>query len=149
MTRHRPNFPTGVSILVADADEGSAKALATHLERQGFWVCQTNRGDEAVLLMRLHQPALAVIDIALEEMSGCELATRLKQIDAKLPVVMTAGDRLTESEAEARQVGIVYYAPKPIDLRKLDTVVRKASRDARRRSNQARVAKKEAGGDPR
>lgn len=135
MTRHRPNFPTGVSILVADADEGSAKALATHLERQGFWVCQTNRGDEAVLLMRLHQPALAVIDIVLEEMSGCELATRLKQIDAKLPVIMTAKDQLAEWEAEARQVGIVYYAPKPIDLRWLDAVVRKAIQAPRLRRN--------------
>lgn len=135
MTRHRPNFPTGVSILVADADEGSAKALATHLERQGFWVCQTNRGDEAVLLMRLHQPALAVIDIVLEEMSGCELATRLKQIDAKLPVIMTAKDQLAEWEAEARQAGIVYYAPKPIDLRWLDAVVRKAIQAPRLRRN--------------
>lgn len=110
-------------ILVADGDEASANLLAALLRRQGFWAYSTARGTDALRLARTLRLALAVIDVALQDMDGHELARCLKGIDSGLPVVMTSADRCPEAEVRARQVGIIYYAHKPIDYRRLEAVV--------------------------
>ena len=120
------NSRASPSILVVDGDASSAMALANHFRRRGFWVYQTARADEALWLTRLHEPALAVIDLTLQDMPGCDLVLRFKLLGLEFPVIMTDGGNGIESETEARQAGIVYYAPKPIDLRWLDAVVTKA-----------------------
>ena len=61
-------------------------------------------------------------------MPGTELAARLKAIEPALPVVMTSNDHRPELEAEARQVGILFYAHKPAPNRLIGEVVEKALR---------------------
>ncbi|MGH7320926.1 MAG: hypothetical protein ACRELA_15045, partial [Candidatus Rokuibacteriota bacterium] len=57
--------------------------------------------------------------------TGHELAARLKAIDPGLPVMMTTGDYRPELEVMARQLGIVCYAHKPVDRRRLEAVLDK------------------------
>lgn len=113
-------------MLVADAEERAARALAGRFHRLGFWAYPTTRGDEALRLARTYRLTLAVIDVALRDMRGHELAARLKALDDRLPLIITAGDWDAESEILAREAGIVYYASKPINVRHLHAVVAKA-----------------------
>jgi len=53
-------------------------------------------------------------------------AARILVVDDDPLTVMTARDRAAESEILAREAGIVYYAPKPIGLRRLRAVMAKA-----------------------
>ena len=66
---------------------------------------------------------LAVVDVNLLDMPGCDLVRRLRAIEPALPVVMTTGDYSPATEVQARQLGIVQYIHKPIDLHRLDRVV--------------------------
>ncbi|MBI2154714.1 MAG: response regulator [Candidatus Rokubacteria bacterium] len=113
-------------VLVADRDPEAALLLAGYFSRRGFRTYHTTQGEEAVLLANSRRLLLAVIDIALLDMSGPALAQRLKEIDPELPVLMTSGDYAPELEATARRVGILYYAHKPTDYRLIGGVVDKA-----------------------
>ena len=83
---------------------------------------------EAVLVANSRRISLAIIDVALNDMPGTALAARLKAIEPALPVVMTTNDHRPELEAEARKVGLLFYAHKPASHRVIGEVVEKALR---------------------
>jgi len=113
-------------ILVADADQDAATRLVNHLTQQGLRAYHTCRGEEAVLLAHSRQIGAAVIDVVLADMQGTALAARLKAIEPELPLVMTSADHRPQTEAEARRLGILYFAHKPASDRLIGGVVQKA-----------------------
>ena len=110
-------------IIVADGDEASGNLLADLLRVRGFWAYPTTLGAEALRVARTLRLALAVVDVALRDMDGNDLAACLRGIDSRLPVVMTSADPRPDVEVRARQVGIVHYAHKPLDHRLLEAIV--------------------------
>jgi DNA-binding NtrC family response regulator len=69
---------------------------------------------------------MAIVDVALRDMSGHALVSRLKEVDPRVHVLMTSGDYRPEFEVRARQIGILHYAQKPTDPDRIETVVAKA-----------------------
>lgn len=110
-------------ILVADRDEASARSVANFLLQSRLRAYPTARGLEAIRLLGRFRLGLAVVDVNLLDMPGCDLVRRLRAMEPILPVVMTTGDYSPATEVEARQLGIVQYIHKPIDLQRLDLVV--------------------------
>jgi DNA-binding response OmpR family regulator len=110
-------------ILVADGDEASARAVASFLLQARLRAYPTARGLEAIRLLGRFRLGLAVVDVNLIDMPGCDLVRRLRAMEPALPVVMTTGDYSPAIEVQARQLGIVQYIHKPIDLHRLDRVV--------------------------
>jgi DNA-binding NtrC family response regulator len=129
MRRQTSDRPTEQEwILVADADQHSARRLASHFSRHGFRAYPTAHGEEAMLIANSRRICLAIIDVTLSDMPGTTLAARLKAIEPALPVVMTSSDHRPELEAEARQVGLLFYAHKPASHSLIGGVVEKALR---------------------
>jgi DNA-binding NtrC family response regulator len=123
--------PTGLErddalVLVADADDESARSLADHFTRRGFRVTHTPLGQEALDLAHAGRIRAAIVDVTLRDMSGHALVTRLKEIDPRVQVLMTAGDYRPEFEVRARQIGILHYAQKPADPERIEAIVAKA-----------------------
>jgi DNA-binding NarL/FixJ family response regulator len=84
-------------VLIADGDARERATLAGLLEEAGFEVLQASRGDEAVAVARERRPAVAILEIPLEVLSGYEVCRALKeQLGAAFPVVFLSGHR-TES----------------------------------------------------
>ena len=110
-------------ILVADGDKSAADHLAGILLRARFRAYPVANGLEALRLAQRYRLGLAIVDVGLLDMTGCDLVRRLRSAAPELPVVMTTGDYRPTTEVEARQVGIVQYLHKPVDLERLDKVV--------------------------
>jgi len=110
-------------ILVADGDEASAHLLAGFLLHARFRAYPAARGLDALRLARRYRLRLAVVDVDLPDMTGCDLVRKLRAIEPALPVVMTTADYRPTTEVEARQLGIVQYIHKPVDLQRLDLVI--------------------------
>jgi DNA-binding NtrC family response regulator len=115
-------------ILVVDGDAAAGQTLAEHLTRRGFRVTHTSLGRDALDLARAGRLRAAIVDVALRDMSGHALVSRLKEIDPRVHVLMTAGDYRPEFEVRARQIGILHYAQKPADPERLEAVVAQALR---------------------
>ena len=110
-------------ILVADGDVAAANLVAGFLLNSRFRAYPTARGFDALRLVRRYRLGLAVVDVDLLDMTGCELVRKLRTIEPALPVIMTTGDYRPATEVDARQLGIVQYIHKPVDLQRLDLVV--------------------------
>ena len=110
-------------ILVADGDEASARLVASFLLQARLRAYPTARGLEAMRLIGRFRLGLAVVDVDLLDMPGCDLVRKLRAMEPALPIVMTTGDYTPSTEVQARQLGIVQYLHKPIDLHRLDRVV--------------------------
>ena len=113
-------------VLVADGDAETGRDLATYFTRRGFSARSTTLGEDALGLAHDGRLAVAIIDVALRDMSGHTLLSRLKEIDPRLPVLMTTGDYRPELEVRARQIGILHYAQKPAEPERLEAIVTKA-----------------------
>jgi len=110
-------------ILVADGDKSAADHLAGILLRARFRAYPVANGLEALRLAQRYRLGLAIVDVGLLDMTGCDLVKRLRSGAPELPVVMTTADYRPTTEVEARQLGIVQYLHKPVDLERLDKVV--------------------------
>jgi DNA-binding response OmpR family regulator len=112
-------------VLIADRDGPAARRLVRLILQLGLRAFQTARGDEALRLAEAEPVRLAVIDAALQDMAGPQLALRLRTLDPALPVIMTTGDFRPEIEVQARRAGVLHYAHKPLDDARLEAVLRK------------------------
>ncbi len=115
-------------ILVVDDDPSIVHLVRTKLEQEGFRVTGAYSGPEALAQIRRHGlPHLALVDIAMPEMDGFELAQALQSY-ADLPIVFLTA--LDEEETIIR--GIEYFAEdyitKPFKLRELVARIRRVLR---------------------
>jgi CheY-like chemotaxis protein len=113
-------------MLVEDYEETRAM-LRTWLERRGYRLVEAADGQEAVDLAPLAHPDLILMDLRLPELNGIAATRRLRQNAAlkNVPVVvLSALDPAMFREA-ALSVGCVEYLSKPIDLDKLEDLLRR------------------------
>jgi len=111
-----------LDVLVVDDDEGVRNTIVDILTLAGFTVAASASAAEAVAAQLAEPARVAVVDYRLPDTTGLELATRLKQADPDLPVIVLTGNASLETAVAA--VGTVdEYLTKPVPpLRLLQTV---------------------------
>jgi CheY-like chemotaxis protein len=73
-------------------DEDAVRDLVVRiLERHGYTTRAADRGQLALDLAREHPPELLVTDVIMPQMSGQELAQRLREHQPGMPVVFVTG----------------------------------------------------------
>src|SRR5262249_38669475 len=77
------------------------------------------------------RPDGILLDLPLPDHAGLDVLTQLRQIDARIPVVLVTAVRSANSAIEAMRQGAYDYLFKPVDLQKLDRVICEALKVAR------------------
>src|SRR6266446_3966085 len=77
------------------------------------------------------RPDVILLDLRLPDQSGLDVLRQLRQIDARIPVVLVTVVRSADSAIEAMRQGAYDYLLKPLDLQKLDRVIGEALKVAR------------------
>jgi two-component system nitrogen regulation response regulator GlnG len=80
-------------------------------------------GEEGLRIVARFKPDLVLMDIRMVGMNGLETLRRLRQIDAKLPVIMMTAYGTTQTAIEAMKLGAYDYLLKPFDVPKLKQIV--------------------------
>jgi two-component system nitrogen regulation response regulator GlnG len=88
-------------------------------------------GEEGLRIIPKLKPNLVMMDIRMGGMNGLETLRRLRQIDAKLPVIMMTAYGTTQTAIEAMKLGAYDYLLKPFDVPKLKQIVFDALKAAR------------------
>ena len=90
-------------MLIVDGDDAMRKVLYTiFINAGGFDACvEAGNASEAIAKAKRLSPNLAVVDYAMPDMSGLQLARKLQTIAPDLPIfILTAGhDVAIEKEA--------------------------------------------------
>src|SRR5947199_3714174 len=88
-------------------------------------------GREGLDRARDGRPDVILLDLRLPDQSGLDVLRQLRQIDARIPVVLVTVVRSADSAIEALRQGAYDYLLKPVDLQKLDRVLGEALKVAR------------------
>src|SRR5438552_11445632 len=81
---------------------------------------------EALDLARQHHPDVIILDVQLPDMSGLDALGRLRQLDARSPVIFITGKSTTDTAIEAMKLGAYEYLLKPLELTQLREVIGRA-----------------------
>jgi CheY-like chemotaxis protein len=115
----------GLRVLVVENDANNAKLVAIILRAEGCDVHVARSAEDALSVVPLFHPQVAVLDLVLPLMSGVRLAERLKNDTATADIVLIAVSALSGWEVEdiARAAGCAAYVGKPIDAFALPSLV--------------------------
>lgn len=108
-------------ILLADDEAYITSILAMKLRQLGDEVVIAADGQEAFDVACEHQPDLVVTDFQMPQLSGYEMAVKLKQTESteRIPVLMLTARGHLLSAAELAQTNICGLMPKPFSAREL------------------------------
>ena len=108
------NTPQPSTRIVIAEDEAIIRLdLRETLEEEGYQVvADTGRGDDAIELVRLHRPDVAIFDIKMPGLDGLE-AARVVSAEKICPVVMLTAFSQREVIEQARDAGALAYLVKP------------------------------------
>jgi DNA-binding response OmpR family regulator len=112
-------------VLIVDDEEDIALLLADGLEARGFSTYVAHDGSGALQVVEEYGTDVALLDLALPDIDGCEVARRLlaRGPDDLLLVAVTAFSD-SQHRADAAAAGFADYVVKPIMLDNLARRIR-------------------------
>jgi response regulator NasT len=76
-------------------------------------VGETGRGDDAVELVRIHRPDLAILDVKMPGADGLQAARDIRDLEVKVAVLILTAFSQRNLIDEAREAGVAAYLVKP------------------------------------
>ena len=73
-------------------------------------------GEEGLKIIPRLNPDLVIMDVRMGGITGLETLRRLRQTDAKLPVIMMTAYGTTQTAIEAMKLGAYDYLLKPFEI---------------------------------
>ncbi len=119
-------------VVIAEDEAIIRLDLKEILQDEGYDVVgETGRGDEAVELVRRHEPDVAILDVKMPGMDGLAAARAIAELGSDVVVlVLTAFSQRALIE-EAREAGVAAYLVKPFQRSELIPAVEQAVARAR------------------
>jgi two-component system, NtrC family, sensor histidine kinase HydH len=104
------------SILVVDDDPEISRVVGDMLQQEGYFATITNSPTHALSLLDTIQFELAFVDIKMPQMSGLDLAARIKERCPQTEIVFMTGHATFDNALQAIKVGAYDYLRKPFNL---------------------------------
>ena len=120
--------PTGTEhILFVDDEEPIVRMMQQILERLGYQVTSRTSSVEALEAFKAKPDEydLVITDMTMPNMTGVELAPRLREIRSDIPIIMCTGFSETIDEDKAKNMGILAYIMKPFLIDEIAKTIRK------------------------
>ena len=112
-------------ILVVDDREEQSRSLRLLLQHMGHEVHVAQDGEGALKLLAAFPADVALIDIGLEDMTGYELARRIRQRPELQSIILVAqtGWGRDEDRRRSHEAGFDHHLVKPINRRALEQIL--------------------------
>ena len=114
-----------MKILVVDDEQDICEILQYNLETEGFEVVTAHSAEEAFLLP-LHEFSLILLDVMMGEMSGFQMARRLKDspATAQIPIIFITALDGEDNLVKGLNIGADDYIAKPLSMKEVKARVR-------------------------
>ena len=117
---------TEVSVLIVDDDPQLRKTISNTLRAGGYVPIAVATGKAALDKVEEETPAVALIDLLLEDMSGLEVMKEIKERSPATECILLTGHASQESAIEAVNLGAYSYMQKPYDVAQLLMTIHRA-----------------------
>ncbi len=125
-----------MKILVVDDEQDICEILQYNLETEGFEVDTANSAEEA-LELPLQDYSLILLDVMMGEMSGFQMARRLKNnpVTARVPIIFITALDSEDHLVKGLNIGADDYIAKPLSMKevkaRIKAVLRRSAQSER------------------
>ena len=116
-----------IDILIVDDDPNVRKILTDILTRIGYTHTAVEDGKSALAHMSENRPAIALIDLRLDDINGLELIKKIKILSSSTECIVITGFSSQETAIEAINLGAYSYFQKPYDMDQLLVTIHRAA----------------------
>jgi two-component system nitrogen regulation response regulator GlnG len=113
-------------LLVIDDEPNVLYSIRKGFQSDTLEVDVVPSGRQGLERIRQARPDAVILDVRLSDMSGMDVFDQIREIDARLPVILITAHGTTETAIEATKRGAFEYLIKPVDLHQLREVVQRA-----------------------
>jgi two-component system nitrogen regulation response regulator GlnG len=114
------------TLLVVDDEPSILAAFRRAFQGSALQVRTAETVADALTAAGEYHPDVIILDVQLPDMSGLEALAKLRELDARSPVIFITGKSTTETAIEAMKLGAFEYLLKPLELPQLRQVVDRA-----------------------
>ena len=119
--------PRSLRVIVVDDERDSVATLTLLLTEEGHEVCGLQRGSEVLRAVADFRPDAVLLDIAMPDMSGYEVARKIRSRYGEVKPMLIAISGRYKQESDkllARTVGFDHHVAKPYDPNELLALLR-------------------------
>jgi two-component system, cell cycle response regulator CtrA len=117
-------------ILVAEGNFITAQVISRVLQARGVIVEQTERGKDALELVKRYDFDLVMLDLTLPDMEAYEVVRRMRAVRLNTPVLILSGVSRPAAQLKAFEMGADEFMTKPFDnaelLARVQAVIRRS-----------------------
>jgi PAS domain S-box-containing protein len=113
-------------ILIVDDDANLRRTVSDILEAKGYVPVIAATGRAAVESVRETAPAVALLDLRMEDLSGIKVLRRIRERSPRTECIVLTGHASQESAIEAVNLGAYGYLQKPYDVNQLLVTIQRA-----------------------
>jgi putative two-component system response regulator len=112
-------------ILAVDDDPAVLRIIETQLTRHDYAVKTAVSGEEALQILRDLTPAVMILDVMMEGISGYDVCSVVKREDRlrDVPVIFLTSKSTPQDYRTGHDLGAVIYMVKPLKADKLVNIV--------------------------
>ena len=120
-----------MKILVVDDEQDICEILQYNLETEGYEVVTANSAEEA-LELPLQEYGLILLDVMMDEMSGFQMARKMKDNPtiAPIPIIFITALEGEDNMVKGLNIGADDYIAKPLSMKEVKARVRAVLRRA-------------------
>ena len=114
-----------MKILVVDDEQDICEILQYNLETEGYEVVTANSAEEA-LELPLQEYGLILLDVMMDEMSGFQMARKMKDnpATAPIPIIFITALEGEDNMVKGLNIGADDYIAKPLSIKEVKARVR-------------------------
>lgn len=117
-------------ILLVEDDPNFGNVMKNFLELQGYDITLKRDGVEGIDMFQKKKYDLCILDVMMPKMDGFTLASQIREIDKKTPVIFLTAKGMKEDMLKGYKAGADDYLTKPFDtevlLHKIDVILRRS-----------------------
>ena len=113
-------------ILAIDDDRTVLRLIEKAFEHSDVSLTAVATAEEGLPLIVDGEVDVCLLDIMLPEMSGLELAKKIRSLDARLPVIFITSMDDSDTAIEAMKLGAYEFCTKPLDITQVQDFVERA-----------------------
>lgn len=130
------------AILIVDDEPNIINAITHILQDEEHTVFSAANGDDAMALLKKHNPELVILDVWLPDLDGVDLLGRMKKIKPDTAAIMISGHGSIDIAVRSTRMGAFDFLEKPPSLDRLVTSVNNALEQVRLRRENQQLRKK-------
>jgi DNA-binding NtrC family response regulator len=110
-------------VLIVEDEENERTGLAELVSSWGYRTDTAGDGLEALEKIPGFGPSIVITDVKMPRMGGMELVEKLADLSQTVAVVMVTAQKTTDTAFHAGRLGVQDYIEKPIDFRRLRSIL--------------------------